>query len=612
MNLDDVIKNGVVAEIKSKLFEASQHIDKNVLKESVKAIHSFLGCTECSLWSINHNSTREDDGNKDFTSTSLIYREKTASYVFHKDTDYVHDLKDGLFKQVINTEKPDNSVFVYSKEEVLEFGYRSLEFVKECGLTQFIVIPIYDNDNTPHTVIALLEISYQKCDIGESVWKELSIIISPYFTTAMKRVSSDKKQSLMDDLIDCHRIHRNKEAEDLFKEIIHNVLLKACPSQGVSVFIWDNYQNCYFLAATTGLENTIDPVDVFYQIGEGRTGETGKTGKPHITDDIKKEGFEEILGIYREKLKSPAQTAMFIPIKDPSREKKDVIGIFRMVNKTNVCNDKYVDFYNDSDVKLMVDAAEYLALIVANYQKEESQYDFIDKLTHEFTTPANAIWKTARRLYTHSADMDFISQNLSPYLKNIIDFADLQKRQASTNLFLSKNRRKQPFEVRYNTRPTTLWDVIKRSIDIVIPIARKYNVPFRNIYIGSKSDKRLTINIDKDAFISVFYNLFSNAIKYHDPDDKELFYIKISYWMEDNYLIITVEDNGIGIKVKDQHKIFEKGYRSESAIRINSSGYGIGLTVIKQIVEDFDGEIKITNFKNPTIFSIKIPNNKIL
>ena len=90
MNLDDVIKNGVVAEIKSKLFEASQHIDKDVLKESVKAIHSFLGCTECSLWSINHNSTREDDGNKDFTSTSPIYREKTASYVFHKDTDYVH------------------------------------------------------------------------------------------------------------------------------------------------------------------------------------------------------------------------------------------------------------------------------------------------------------------------------------------------------------------------------------------------------------------------------------------------------------------------------------------------------------------------------------------
>ena len=147
------------------------------------------------------------------------------------------------------------------------------------------------------------------------------------------------------------------------------------------------------------------------------------------------------------------------------------------------------------------------------------------------------------------------------------------------------------------------------TLNISIPIARKYYVPFQNIYINPKSDKGLTINIDKDAFVSVFYNLFTNAIKYHDPYNFESFYVKTSYWKEDNRVIITVEDNGIGIKPKDHNKIFEKGFRSESAMRINATGYGIGLTVVKQIVEDFGGMIKITNLKSPTIFQIEIPTN---
>lgn len=606
MNLDDVIINSVVVEIKNILFEAAQYEDKEILMNSVRDIHSFLGCTECSLWSINHNSTCKGDI-KDFSSTSLIYRE-TASYKFQNDTDFVHDLNEGLFKQVIYAEKRNNLVFVYDRDEVLCYGYRSRDFVEKCGLTQFIVIPIYNNT---HTVIALFEISYQKCDIGKSVWEKISGIISSFFTTAINRVFSEKKQSLMANLIDCHRKHKNKEAAGLFKEIIRGVLLESCPAQGVSVFIWDNYQNRFYLTATKGLEGTPDPLEVFFQMGDGRTGEVGNTGNPIITDDIDKEGLDEVLGNHREVLKSPAKTAMFIPIKDPSRE-KDVIGVFRMVNKTNVCNDRYVDYFNDNDVDLMLDAADYMGLIVANYQKEEGQYDFIDKLTHEFTTPANAIWKTASRLYSHYSESDFMTRNLLPYLKNIIDFAEQQRWQASTNLFLSRNRRKQPFETRYNIKPTLLWEVIKKSIEIAIPIARKYDVPFRNIYLDSKSDKRLAINIDKDAFVSVFYNLYTNAIKYHDPENVEKFYIGTSYWIDNNKLHLKVEDNGIGIKQKDQSKIFEKGFRSESAIRINASGYGIGLTVIKQIVEDFGGEIKISNLKNPTIFHIELPINKIL
>lgn len=600
-------KDSIVKEVKSKLFETAQYFGEDVLKESVKAILSVLGCTECSLWSINHNNTQEDDGNKDFISTSLICRECCDSYEFQKDTDFVHDLKNGLFKHVVNTDMLESAVYIFKKEEALKYGYRSWEFVEKCGLNTFVVFTICCEKKP----VALLEISYRECEFNYSDWEELSTIIRPFFSSALNRYAFVKKQSLIGNLIECHRKNKNKKISSLFNNILTGALLKACPAQGASMFIWDNYQNRFNLAATTGLEENPDSNSVFYQMGDGRTGRVGQKGEPLISDDITKEEVENrITGLFREKLKDGAKTEMFIPIKDPSNE-KEVIGVFRIVNKTNVSHNTTIDYFNDADVEIMIDAAEYLALIIANYQKEEIQYEFIDKLTHEFITPANAIWKTANRLYSHMTDVEFMNKNLSPYLENIIDFSELQRWQASTNLFLSRTRKKMPFDVRYSPQPILLAEVIKRSIDIAIPIARKYNVPFRNIYINSNSSSRLTINIDRDAFVTVFYNLFTNAIKYHDPQARDQFYIDISYVMDVDNLFIHVKDNGIGINAKEQNKIFGRGYRSESAIRINASGYGIGLTVCKQIVEDFGGDIKITNLKKPTIFRIRLPKKII-
>lgn len=629
--MDKTCEENVISRVKNKLFETAQYLGKDVLKESVKALHTILSCTECSLWSINHNSTRKGEENRDFISTSLICRELSVSYSFQNETDFVHDLRDGLFCKVISADMTDSPVFSFSKQEALDYGHRSKDFVEKVGLNDFIVFPIFNKSAS--SVIALLEISYIKCKLDDFVLKHLSSIILPFFAAAFARDSFIQKQSLMYDLIECQRCFKNKDVEILFRNIIYKVLMKACPTQGASFFIWDTYQNRYNLLATTGLEppvnqistllfnhvSELSPVDefdlnhlgVYYQKGEGRTGNIGKTGKPLITDDIKQEESEsQVIGKYREKLKKDAKTAMFIPIID-SLKKDEVIGVIRLVNKKNACNEEIIDFFNDYDVEIMTYAADYLSLIIANYQKEENQYNFIDKLTHEIKTPANAIWKSANRLYTHLADKEFISKYLSPYLKNIIDFSELQRWQASTNLYLSKNRRKQPFEVRYSIKPIFLHEVIEKSIDIVIPIARKHKVKFDNIKIDPFCDTKLIINIDKDAFVTVFCNLFTNAIKYHDPDNQEPFYISISYTIDENNLVVEVADNGIGVKQKEKKCIFETGYRSESAIRIEASGYGIGLTVIKQIIEDFGGDICVTNYKKPTVFQIKIPTSKI-
>ena len=615
--MDAANNDDIIAELKNRLFDIAQYwSNKNALRESVKVLRSILGCTECSLWSLNHNSTHEEK--KDFISTSLICRELSVSYIFNSKTDYVNDLNEGFFQRIINTtDVKSEPVFRFSKDEAISCVHKSKNFVEDVGPNDFFIIPIYKKKES-RFIIALLEISYKKYDLDDSIMEILSAIVSPFISTTFNHVFFVQKQIMMESLIMNHRKYKNESVEVLFENIMKS-LLTFCPAQGASFFIWDDYRNQYNLVSTTGLEGSPKFSDVYYQKGEGRTGQIGLTGKPLIIDDLKKKDDnakndlkDPKKGKFCEELRDSAMTEMYIPIINPS-DKSVVIGIFRLVNKKNICNDRFVDYFSDTDVEMMMYAADYLSLIIANYQKEESQYNFIDKLTHEIVTPANAILKSANRLYIHLGNQEFLSKNLPPYLKNIIDFAELQRWQADTNLFLSRNRRKQPFEVRYSIKPILLHSVIKESIDIVIPIARKYKVKFDNIVINPRSDPQLIVRIDKNAFLMVFYNLFTNAIKYHDPRvPKEQFFIGISYTMEEKYLVIEVADNGIGINQDEKDSIFGIGYRSNSAMRINASGYGIGLTVIRQIVKDFGGTISIAHFRKPTVFQITIPLEKIL
>jgi len=56
----------------------------------------------------------------------------------------------------------------------------------------------------------------------------------------------------------------------------------------------------------------------------------------------------------------------------------------------------------------------------------------------------------------------------------------------------------------------------------------------------------------------------------------------------------------------DQNKFFLLGYRGDNAVKV-SDGFGIGLSVVSQILNDFGGEISLTNLREPTIFQIKLP-----
>ncbi len=123
-------------------------------------------------------------------------------------------------------------------------------------------------------------------------------------------------------------------------------------------------------------------------------------------------------------------------------------------------------------------------------------------------------------------------------------------------------------------------------------------------------EKIIDVEVDIDFYSdpqridNLLSNLVSNSIKYHNPESEAPF-VKISVRSEKGKAIIKIEDNGIGIKKENQKKIFDMFYRASA----QSKGSGIGLYIVREIVEKLSGSVKVSSILGEgTIFTISLPN----
>ena len=97
------------------------------------------------------------------------------------------------------------------------------------------------------------------------------------------------------------------------------------------------------------------------------------------------------------------------------------------------------------------------------------------------------------------------------------------------------------------------------------------------------------IAADKDKISQVLTNLLSNAIKF-TPENGE---IEIETRKQGEQAILKVSDNGIGISLDDQEKIFERFYMTEPSRNSKLGGQGIGLAIVKSIVKKHKGTVRV-------------------
>jgi nitrogen fixation/metabolism regulation signal transduction histidine kinase len=142
----------------------------------------------------------------------------------------------------------------------------------------------------------------------------------------------------------------------------------------------------------------------------------------------------------------------------------------------------------------------------------------------------------------------------------------------------------------------------KKEVDLIVLIENTVSLfeAEEKIKFNIKSsEKQLILKIDKEQWVQVFNNLIQNAI--HALEGKENGEITISVQKDNDSIFIDVSDNGCGISNDEQEKLFVPYFTTKS------SGSGIGLSMVKQIVENHDGEISfVSELNKGTSFRIKL------
>ena len=205
--------------------------------------------------------------------------------------------------------------------------------------------------------------------------------------------------------------------------------------------------------------------------------------------------------------------------------------------------------------------------------------DFVSSVSHELRTPLALISMFSETLEMNRVKSDEKKQE---YYSIISQEANRLGRIVNTILNFSKmeaGKRKYQFEE-------------KDLNEIVAHIFGNYefHLKNKNFQFNFFNDEKLPkIKIDEEAASEAIINLIDNAVKYSN-DKKE---IEIKTGTEYNYAYVEVADKGIGISSEDQKKIFDKFFRVSTGLVHNAKGTGLGLTLVKHIMEAHNGKVRL-------------------
>jgi two-component system phosphate regulon sensor histidine kinase PhoR len=225
----------------------------------------------------------------------------------------------------------------------------------------------------------------------------------------------------------------------------------------------------------------------------------------------------------------------------------------------------------------------------------EIKSDFINNMTHEFKTPIATINLALDAIKNPKIIDD--KEKVFKYLQMIKEENKRMHAQVENVLRISKLEKK---ELDISKQSLNIKGVIEDAIEHVHLILED-----RNGKITKRFNAIRTIVLINDVhFTNVIVNILENAIKY-SPEIPE-----IEIYLENikDFVIIKIRDNGIGMSKVAQKRVFEKFYREHTGDLHNVKGHGLGLSYVKKIIDDHNGQIFVESEKGKgSTFIIKLP-----
>ena len=246
---------------------------------------------------------------------------------------------------------------------------------------------------------------------------------------------------------------------------------------------------------------------------------------------------------------------------------------------------------------LVIFSAFYVTVSTLLKQKKLSEIknDFINNMTHEFKTPLATISLAVDAMRNEKVVSD---REKSAYFSGIIKEENRRmNKQVETILQAALIDRQ---ELQLKLQPLHINQVIRRVLD-------NFKLQLEEIHanVVLQLDEGYDMaEADEVHFNNLISNLVDNAIKY----SRDKLTIRIQTQRTGKYMIIRLEDNGIGMTKETQRRIFEKFYRAHTGNIHNVKGFGLGLSYVKSVVDAHNGRIKVeSTIGKGTTFILEIP-----
>jgi signal transduction histidine kinase/CheY-like chemotaxis protein len=239
--------------------------------------------------------------------------------------------------------------------------------------------------------------------------------------------------------------------------------------------------------------------------------------------------------------------------------------------------------------------AEKIENMVTDLKKlDELKTEFLSTVSHELRTPLTSISGYTKLLISGDAGqinemqkefLYIVDTNIVRLTNLINDLLDVEKMELG--------------KVQFAREREDLTLVLKECCDTFDVLAKqkglelRYNVP----------SNPLTMIGDRDRLIQIFMNLLSNAIKYTKNG-----FIEIAAEQRDYAIIVRIRDSGVGLTSEDLEKMFQKFYRARSGVATGEGGTGLGLVIVRGLMEGHGGSIKVESTPGEgTCFQVIFP-----
>lgn len=247
---------------------------------------------------------------------------------------------------------------------------------------------------------------------------------------------------------------------------------------------------------------------------------------------------------------------------------------------------KFIDDYNidpinkvNEEVKQWaIDQKKEMNKLIAT---EQYRKEFLGNVSHELKTPIFNIQGYIETLLDGAIDDDEVkfkflkkAATSAERLNNLVnDLLDISKLESGTLNMNFKN-----------------FDINELTKDIFETYYKLASDKLIKLKIKEGCDEPLFVNADKERIRQVFNNLIANSINY---GGKENGTVRVGYYDMDTYALVEVSDDGEGIDPEHLPRLFERFYRIDKSRSRNSGGSGLGLSIVKHIIEAHQQTISV-------------------